>query len=146
MPRRSERQIFWRRQQPCVASIVVRLRPDAFPSKPPRLLSEACAQRSFDAQNRNTPELKWLRAILERQTILRANSYYKNAAVFDHSQSRLPDTRFMPPDAQVIAAPHRGTSNFRDIKNLGLPKLRGLRRRSRWLSLRTLRWRSRHHD
>ena len=87
-----------------------------------------------------------LAAILGRQTILRANCYYKNAAVFDHSLSRLPNTTFLPADARVIAAPHRGISNFRDIKNFGLRKLRGLRRRSRWLSLTTLHWRSRHHD
>jgi exopolysaccharide biosynthesis predicted pyruvyltransferase EpsI len=87
-----------------------------------------------------------LAAILGRQTTLRANSYYKNIAVFDHSLSRLPNTTFTPGDAQLTAAPRRGLSNFRDIRNFGLRKLRGLRRRSRWLSLTTLRWRSRHYD
>ena len=37
-----------------------------------------------------------LAAILERQTVLRANSYYKNAAVFDYSLSRLSNTTFLP--------------------------------------------------
>jgi exopolysaccharide biosynthesis predicted pyruvyltransferase EpsI len=37
-----------------------------------------------------------LAAILGRRTVLRANSYYKNAAVFEHSLSRLSNTAFMP--------------------------------------------------
>jgi exopolysaccharide biosynthesis predicted pyruvyltransferase EpsI len=37
-----------------------------------------------------------LAAILGRRTILRANSYYKNAAVFSHSLSRLSNTEFVP--------------------------------------------------
>jgi exopolysaccharide biosynthesis predicted pyruvyltransferase EpsI len=37
-----------------------------------------------------------LAAILGRRTVLRANSYYKNAAVFEHSLSRFSNTAFMP--------------------------------------------------
>ena len=37
-----------------------------------------------------------LSAMLGRKTVLRANSYYKNAAVFRHSLSRLPNTTFVP--------------------------------------------------
>jgi exopolysaccharide biosynthesis predicted pyruvyltransferase EpsI len=37
-----------------------------------------------------------LAAMLGRRTVLRANSYYKNAAVFDYSLSRLPNTAFLP--------------------------------------------------
>ena len=37
-----------------------------------------------------------LAAMLGRRTVLRANSYYKNAAVFDHSLSRLQNISFMP--------------------------------------------------
>jgi exopolysaccharide biosynthesis predicted pyruvyltransferase EpsI len=37
-----------------------------------------------------------LAAILGRRTVLRANSYYKNAAVFDYSLSQLSNTLFMP--------------------------------------------------
>ncbi len=37
-----------------------------------------------------------LAAILGRRTVLRANSYFKNAAVFEHSLSRLPNTAFLP--------------------------------------------------
>jgi exopolysaccharide biosynthesis predicted pyruvyltransferase EpsI len=37
-----------------------------------------------------------LAAILGRRTVLRANSYFKNAAVFEHSLSRLPETAFLP--------------------------------------------------
>ncbi len=86
-----------------------------------------------------------LAAILGRQTMLRSNSYYKNTAVFDHSLSRLPNTTFMPGDAQMTAGPRRGLCGFRDIRNYGRRKLRALRRRSRWLSLNTLRWRSRQY-
>ena len=67
-----------------------------------------------------------LAAILGRRTLLRANSYYKNAAVFEHSLSRLPNTVFLPPGAQAMKAPHRG------IKNAEL-RLRSLRRRLRGL-------------
>jgi exopolysaccharide biosynthesis predicted pyruvyltransferase EpsI len=35
-------------------------------------------------------------AMLGRRTVLRANSYYKNAAVFEHSLSRFPNTTFVP--------------------------------------------------
>jgi len=38
-----------------------------------------------------------LAAILGHRTILRANCYYKNAAVFSHSLSRLSNTEFVPP-------------------------------------------------
>jgi exopolysaccharide biosynthesis predicted pyruvyltransferase EpsI len=57
-----------------------------------------------------------LAAILGRRTILRANSYYKNAAVFDHSLSRLSNTTFLPPPID------------RRAKDM----LRGLSRRFRW--------------
>ena len=80
-----------------------------------------------------------LAGILGRRTILRANSYYKNAAVFDHSLSRLSNMTFLPPGTEVIEAPHR------DIKSAGLRKLRSLRRRWRAFSLRALRRRSRYH-
>jgi exopolysaccharide biosynthesis predicted pyruvyltransferase EpsI len=63
-----------------------------------------------------------LAAILGRRTMLRANSYYKNSAVFDHSLSRLSNTTFLPP--KVDARHHR-------IKNAGFRIWRGLRRRSR---------------
>jgi exopolysaccharide biosynthesis predicted pyruvyltransferase EpsI len=62
-----------------------------------------------------------LAAILGRRTMLRANSYYKNAAVFDRSLSRLSNTAFRPPAID------------RRIKNTGLRILRSLRRRSRRL-------------
>ena len=73
-----------------------------------------------------------LAAILGRRTILRANSYYKNAAVFDRSLSRLSNTKFLQV-AQAIETPRRGA------REATLRALRGLRRRSRWLSLRALR-------
>lgn len=65
-----------------------------------------------------------LATILGRRTILRANSYYKNSAVFDRSLSRLPNTIFLPRDVQGTRAPRRG------IKNAEL-RLRSLRRRLR---------------
>ena len=52
-----------------------------------------------------------LAAILGRRTTLRANTYYKNTAVFEHSLSRLPNTAFLPPDIQTIRAPRRGIRN-----------------------------------
>jgi exopolysaccharide biosynthesis predicted pyruvyltransferase EpsI len=61
-----------------------------------------------------------LAAILGRHTTLRANSYFKNAAVFDHSLSRLSNTAFLP-----VAMDRR-------LKNAGLRMLQGLRRRSSW--------------
>ena len=61
-----------------------------------------------------------LAAILGRRTVLRPNSYFKNNAVFDHSLSRLSNTRMQPPGARER------------IKNTGLRIVRGVRRRSRW--------------
>ncbi len=74
-----------------------------------------------------------LAAILGRRTILRANSYYKNNAVFEHSLSRLPNTVFLPLGAPAMKAPRRG------IKNAEL-QLRSLRRRVLSLGFRALRW------
>ena len=69
-----------------------------------------------------------LASILGRRTMLRANSYYKNAAVFDHSLSRLPNTIFVPSGAQAInRAPGRGTKNAELL-------LRRLRRRLRGMA------------
>ncbi len=80
-----------------------------------------------------------LAGMLGRRTILRGNSYYKNAAVFDHSLSRLSNMTFLPPGAQVIATPTR------DIKSVGVRKLRSIRRRLRSLGSRALRRWSRYH-
>jgi exopolysaccharide biosynthesis predicted pyruvyltransferase EpsI len=80
-----------------------------------------------------------LAAILGRRTLLGANSYFKNVAVFEHSLSRLPNTTFLPAGAQTMKGPHRG------IKSYGYDKLRTLRRRSWRLSLRALRRRSGYH-
>jgi Polysaccharide pyruvyl transferase len=75
-----------------------------------------------------------LASILGRRTILRANSYYKNAAVFEHSLSRLPNAVFLPPNTtQPMKAPRR------DIRNVEL-RLRSLRRRLLSLGIRALRW------
>ncbi len=68
-----------------------------------------------------------LAAILGRRTMLRANSYYKNIAVFDHSLSRFPNTIFLPPGAPPMKAPRRG------IRNAEL-RVRSLRRRLRGLA------------
>jgi exopolysaccharide biosynthesis predicted pyruvyltransferase EpsI len=76
-----------------------------------------------------------LAAILGRRTMLRANSYYKNTAVFDHSLSHLSNTAFLRPATE---AP------YRRIKNAGFRVLRGLRRRSRWFKIPSQR--ERHHD
>lgn len=80
-----------------------------------------------------------LAAILERRTLLRANSYYKNAAVFDHSLSRLANTTFLPSDTQPVETPHR------DIKATGYHKLRSIRRRLHRFGLKARRhWSLRH--
>jgi len=60
-----------------------------------------------------------LAAILGRRTILRANSYYKNAAVFNYSLSRLSNTEFLPPKIR-----HRVRHYW---------SFSGLRTRSRWI-------------
>jgi exopolysaccharide biosynthesis predicted pyruvyltransferase EpsI len=44
-----------------------------------------------------------LAAMLGRRTVLRANSYYKNAAVFEHSLSRLSNVSFVPATDLVTA-------------------------------------------
>lgn len=59
-----------------------------------------------------------LAAILGRRTILRANSYYKNAAVFTYSLSRLSNAEFQPSTLR-----HRVRHYW---------SFSGLRRRSRW--------------
>jgi exopolysaccharide biosynthesis predicted pyruvyltransferase EpsI len=69
-----------------------------------------------------------LASILGRRTTLRANCYFKNKAIFDHSLSRLPNTIFVPSGAQAInRAPGRGTKNAELV-------LRRLRRRLRGLA------------
>jgi exopolysaccharide biosynthesis predicted pyruvyltransferase EpsI len=87
----------------------------------------------FDEVETDRMHCAILAAILGRRTILRANSYYKNTAVFDHSLSRLPNTVFLLPDAKAMRAPRRG------IKNAEL-LLRSLRRRLLWLGFRAFRW------
>jgi exopolysaccharide biosynthesis predicted pyruvyltransferase EpsI len=57
-----------------------------------------------------------LASMIGRRTVLRANSYYKNGAVFDHSLSRLPNTAFLPSTIDLRA------------KNAGRRILRGIRR------------------
>ena len=68
-----------------------------------------------------------LASILGRRTMLRANSYYKNTAVFEHSLSRLPNTVFLASGTQAIKAPRYTTKSAELL-------LRRLRRRLRGLA------------
>ena len=75
----------------------------------------------FDVVETDRLHCAILAAILGRRTMLRANSYYKNIAVFEHSLSRFSNTIFLPPTID------------RRAKNARIRILRDLRRRLRRL-------------